>query len=177
MRWATFECTMKKVEPQWPSTMPTSSASSRNSASLDRTAAHAGNTLAAELLFAVGMPVAMPPRTDPDVLHSGIRLPPRVCDGKALVRPGMEDMGHRQPCVGNLHHPLPVHPVFLDPSAQRLSPSFSHPWAPHDRQSSPSSPTSATSLAREWKHACASAAGPPGSGDGAESAPAVTGRR
>jgi hypothetical protein len=93
MRWATFECTMKKVEPQWPSTMPTSSASSRNSASLDRTAAHAGNTLAAELLFAVGMPVAMPPRTDPDVLHSGIRLPPRVCDGKALVGPGMKDRG------------------------------------------------------------------------------------
>jgi hypothetical protein len=44
------------------------------------------------------------PRTDPDVQLSRIRLPPRVCDGKAIARPGMKDARFWEPVVRQLRH-------------------------------------------------------------------------
>ena len=48
------------------------------------------------------------PRTEPYVRLSRIRLPPRVCDGKAIARPRMEDDRFREPRVHQLRHPLPT---------------------------------------------------------------------
>ena len=43
------------------------------------------------VLVAVGIRIIAHPRTEPDVPHSGIRHPPRVGDGEALLGPRMSD--------------------------------------------------------------------------------------
>src|SRR6516165_1053133 len=62
------------------------------------------------------------PRTEPYVRLSRIRLPPRVCDGKAFARPRMEDDWFREPVVHQLRHPFPRHPILLAASPQRAPP-------------------------------------------------------
>ena len=57
---------------------------------------------------AVGTPVASAPRTDPYVQLSRIRLLPRVCDGEALVGPGVKDTRSGEPLVNQPVHPFPV---------------------------------------------------------------------
>src|SRR5262249_17091514 len=50
------------------------------------------------LTVAVGTRISSrAPRTEPYVRLSRIRLPPRVCDGEALIRPRMEDDRFREP--------------------------------------------------------------------------------
>ena len=49
------------------------------------------------VLVAVGMRITAHPRTEPDVPHSGIRLPPRVGDGEALFWPRMSNTGRGKP--------------------------------------------------------------------------------
>src|SRR6516225_3052485 len=46
------------------------------------------------------------PRTDPYEPNSGIRLLPRVSDGKALLRPRKKDFRLRKPVISDLLHPL-----------------------------------------------------------------------
>jgi hypothetical protein len=58
------------------------------------------------------------PRTDPYVRHSRIRLPPRVSDGKALLRPRVKDARFGEPVVGNLGDPLPRRAVLLAASPE-----------------------------------------------------------
>src|SRR6516165_7437973 len=53
------------------------------------------------------------PRTEPYVRLSRIRLPPRVCDGKASARPRMEDDWFREPRVHQLRHLCPRDPIPL----------------------------------------------------------------
>src|SRR5215467_11682785 len=63
---------------------------------------------------AVGTPITeRPPRTEPYVRLSRIRLPPRVGDGEAIARPRMEDDRFRKPVVHQLRHPRPCHPILL----------------------------------------------------------------
>src|SRR5262245_29461457 len=56
------------------------------------------------------------PRTEPYVRLSRIRLPPRVCDGKANARPRMEDDRFREPGVHQLRHLCPRDPILLTPA-------------------------------------------------------------
>src|SRR3954463_5380522 len=51
-----------------------------------------------------------------------IRLPPRVSDGKALLRPRVKDARFGEPVVGDLGDPLPRRAVLLAASPQRASP-------------------------------------------------------
>src|SRR5580700_11329508 len=44
---------------------------------------------------------------DPDVQLSRIRLPPRMSDGEAPIRPRMKNVGLRKPIVGKLLHSIP----------------------------------------------------------------------
>jgi hypothetical protein len=62
------------------------------------------------------------PRTDPDVQLSRIRLPPRVCDGKAIARPGMKDARFWEPVVRQLRHSCPREPILLAATPQRTPP-------------------------------------------------------
>src|SRR5258708_24905025 len=62
------------------------------------------------------------PRTDPDGPNSGIRLPPRVPDGKALIGPWMENAGFRQPPVGERSDPVPGRTVALTAPTKRTQP-------------------------------------------------------
>src|SRR5262245_2222960 len=65
------------------------------------------------------------PRTEPYVRLSRIRLPPRVCDGKAIARPGMEDDRLGKPVVRQLGHPRPRDPILLAATPQRAPPQVS----------------------------------------------------
>src|SRR5437016_10789802 len=58
-------------------------------------------------------------RTDPYVRLSRIRLPPWVFDGKALIRPGVEDTRFWEPVVGQLSDLPPCHAVLLAASPKR----------------------------------------------------------
>src|SRR5437879_7396738 len=62
------------------------------------------------------------PRTEPYVRLSRIRLPPRVSDGKANARPGMQDGRFREPGVCELRHPCPRDPILLAATPQRAPP-------------------------------------------------------
>src|ERR1700732_2734233 len=62
------------------------------------------------------------PRTEPYGRLSRIRLPPRVCDGKAIARPRLEDNRFWKPGVHQLRHPFPRHPILLAATPQRASP-------------------------------------------------------
>jgi hypothetical protein len=62
------------------------------------------------------------PRTEPYVRLSRIRLPPWVCDGKAIARPRMEDDRFRKPGVHQLRHPCPRDPILLAATPQRAPP-------------------------------------------------------
>src|SRR6516165_729478 len=62
------------------------------------------------------------PRTEPYVRLARIRLPPRVCDGEAIARPGVKDARFRKPVVRKLRHPCPRHPVLLTATPQRTPP-------------------------------------------------------
>src|ERR1700704_593176 len=53
------------------------------------------------------------PRTEPYERLSRIRLPPRVCNGKATARPRMEDDRLWEPGIHKLRHPCPGHSVLL----------------------------------------------------------------
>src|ERR1700730_11463660 len=53
------------------------------------------------------------PRTDPYEPNSGIRLLPRVSEGKALLRPWMKDFRLREPVISDLLDPLPGDPTSL----------------------------------------------------------------
>jgi hypothetical protein len=54
-------------------------------------------------------------RTDPYEPNSGIRLPPWVSNGEAILWPRMKDSRLREPVVGQPLDPLPGRPVFLAP--------------------------------------------------------------
>src|SRR5947209_4447585 len=62
------------------------------------------------------------PRPEPYVRLSRIRLPPRVCDGKASAWPRMEDDRFRKPDGSQLCHPCPRQPILLAATPQRASP-------------------------------------------------------
>src|SRR6476661_3380548 len=62
------------------------------------------------------------PRTEPYGRLSRIRLPPCVCDGKAIARPRMKDDRLRKPGVHQLHHPCPRHTILLTATPQRALP-------------------------------------------------------
>ena len=62
------------------------------------------------------------PRTEPYERLSRIRLPPRVCDGKTIAGPRMEDDRFREPVVYQLRHPVPRHPILLAAPPQRAPP-------------------------------------------------------
>jgi len=64
-------------------------------------------------------------RTKPYRRLSRIRLPPWVCDGEAITRPGMEDDRFREPVVHQLRHPFPRHPILLAAPPQRAPPEVS----------------------------------------------------
>ena len=53
---------------------------------------------------------------------SRIRLPPRVCDGETIARPGVKDGRFREPGVHELRHPVPRHPILLATTPQRTPP-------------------------------------------------------
>src|SRR5262249_47929738 len=61
-------------------------------------------------------------RPEPYGRLSRIRLPPWVCDGEAIARPGVKDDRFRKPVVHPLRHPVPSHPILLATSPQRSSP-------------------------------------------------------
>src|SRR5215471_9910776 len=63
---------------------------------------------------------------DPYVRNSRIRLPPRVFDGKPLVRPGVKDFRLRQPVVSQLRHPSPRSGVLLATPPEAASPQTRH---------------------------------------------------
>src|SRR5260370_33187726 len=69
------------------------------------------------------------PRTDPYVPDSGIRLLPRVSDGKALLRPRKKDFRLRKPVISDLLDPLPRDPTVLTASRQRAAPEVNHVMA------------------------------------------------
>jgi hypothetical protein len=81
-----------------------------------------GQNIVRKTLIAVGTLIAEPPRTDPDVRHSRIRLLPRVLDGEALAWPGVEDARTREPVVGERRHPRPGRPILLAASPKRAPP-------------------------------------------------------
>src|SRR5271170_7448094 len=64
------------------------------------------------------------PRTEPDEPHSGIRLPPRVSDGKADAGPRMQDKRWWQPALSECRHPRPRGPIALAAPPQRPPPEF-----------------------------------------------------
>src|SRR6516225_1866460 len=72
-----------------------------------------------------------PPRTDPYVQLSRIRLLPRVCNGKAIARPGMENDRFREKVVRLLRHPFPRDPILLAASPQRAPPEVGHMMPEH----------------------------------------------
>ena len=63
------------------------------------------------------MPIAGHPRTDPDRPDSSMRLLPWVCDGKALIGPGMKDTRRGEPSVGRFRHPTPLRGIRAGTSA------------------------------------------------------------
>ena len=65
-------------------------------------------------------------RTDPYEPNSGIRLLPRVFDGKAHMWPGMKDARLREPVVGQPRHPFPREAVFLATTPKRAVPEVGH---------------------------------------------------
>src|SRR5260370_15804703 len=69
------------------------------------------------------------PRTDPYVPDSGIRLLPRVSDGKALLRRRKKDFRLRKPVISDLLDPLPRDPTVLTASRQRAAPEVNHVMA------------------------------------------------
>src|SRR6266567_227863 len=71
------------------------------------------------------------PRTEPYGRLSRIRLPPRVCDGKAIARPRMEDNRFRKPGIHQLRHPFPRHPILLAATPQRAPPEVGHMMPEH----------------------------------------------
>src|SRR6516165_12123622 len=62
------------------------------------------------------------PRTEPYVRLSRIRLPPRVCDGKAIAGPWMKDGRFREPGIRQLRHPFPRGAILLAATPQRAPP-------------------------------------------------------
>src|SRR5580692_4778051 len=68
------------------------------------------------------MPVTEHPRTEPDVRHSRIRLPPWMFDGEALVGPGVRNAWPWQPLVRELVDPVPPGAVLLAAPGQRAHP-------------------------------------------------------
>jgi hypothetical protein len=77
-------------------------------------------------MIAVGTPFTGRPRTDLYVRHSRIRLPPRVFDGEALLRPGMKDARLGEPVGGQLLQPIPRDAAPLAASSQRAAPESDH---------------------------------------------------
>src|ERR1700716_3320951 len=71
------------------------------------------------------------PRTEPYGRLSRIRLPPRVCDDKAIARPRMEDNRLWKPGIHQLRHPFPRHPILLAATPQRASPEAGHMMPEH----------------------------------------------
>src|SRR5207344_2827783 len=69
------------------------------------------------------------PRTDPYGPNSGIRLLPRVSDGKALLRPWMKDFRLGKPVISDLFDTLPGDPTSLAASRQRAAPEVHHVMA------------------------------------------------
>jgi len=63
--------------------------------------------------------LAAPEPYRPDL---GIRLPPWVFDGEALLRPGVKDFRFGQPVVGQPRDPLPGRVVLLAAPPERLPP-------------------------------------------------------
>src|SRR6266404_3487399 len=61
---------------------------------------------------------------DPYVRLSRIRLPPRVIDDKACLRPWMKDMRLGEPVIGESPDPLPTHAVRLAAAPKRAPPEF-----------------------------------------------------
>src|SRR5262249_1309169 len=60
-----------------------------------------------------------------------IRLPPRVWNGKAIARPGMENDRFREKVFRQLRHPCPRDPILLTASPQRAPPEVSHMLPEH----------------------------------------------
>src|ERR1700694_1754255 len=61
-------------------------------------------------------------RTEPDVRHSRIRLPPWMFDGEALIWPGVKDAWPWQPLVREPVDPVPSRAVLLAAPRQRAPP-------------------------------------------------------
>jgi hypothetical protein len=61
-------------------------------------------------------------RTEPDVPNSGIRLPPRVDDGKPLFGPRMSDAGFGKPLCDEPVDRRPCGAVFLAAAAEAPPP-------------------------------------------------------
>src|SRR6516225_7366943 len=66
---------------------------------------------------------------DKEPRNSGIRLLPRVSDGKALLRPRKKDFRLRKPVISDLLHPLTRDPTVLTASRQRAAPEGNHVMA------------------------------------------------
>src|SRR5204863_7100775 len=62
---------------------------------------------------------------EPYVRLSRIRLPPRVCDGKAITRPRMKNDRFWRPVIHQLRHPCPRHPILRTATRQRAPPKIS----------------------------------------------------
>src|SRR5450830_60341 len=58
--------------------------------------------------------------------NSGIRLLPRVFDGKALLRPWVKDSWGGEPGSGQFDHAFPRQVALLASSSQRLQPYLHH---------------------------------------------------
>src|ERR1700747_3746541 len=71
------------------------------------------------------------PRTEPYVRLSRIRLPPWVCDGKAVARPRMEDDRFWETAIHKLRHPCPRDPSLLAATSQRAPPGISDVMPEH----------------------------------------------
>src|SRR5215471_20782161 len=69
-------------------------------------------------------PLLDAPRADPYVQLSRIRLLPRVCDGKALIGPGMKDTRFWEPLVNQPGHASPVETRQLAASGEHPMPAF-----------------------------------------------------
>src|SRR6266404_5655195 len=69
-----------------------------------------------------GCPLLGTPRTEPDVQHSRIRLPPWMFDGEALVWPGVKDAWPWQPLVREPVDPVPSRAVLLAAPRERAPP-------------------------------------------------------
>src|SRR4051794_21224309 len=63
---------------------------------------------------------------DPDGRDYRIRLPPRVSDGEASLRPGVKDVRLGEPILGQLRDPQPCRAVLLAPAPKRASPEIGH---------------------------------------------------